>query len=59
MTTTILVILGVLTLFAGCGALPYADSYGASPEMSAESECERTGGVWRAIPAVCEYPGKP
>ena len=56
MTTRIALILGTLLVLAGCGGLPYSDPYGASPETSAKSECERGGGIWHSTPAVCEYP---
>jgi hypothetical protein len=52
----ILLLVGALTLLAGCGGLPYSDPYGASPETSAKYECERRGGIWHSVPAVCEYP---
>ncbi len=54
MKTKILLVLGALTLLAGCGGLPYSDPYGSSPETSAKSDCERAGGTWHSIPAVCE-----
>ncbi len=49
-------VLGAVLLLAGCGGVPYSDPYGASPETSAKDSCERNGGSWHSVPAVCEYP---
>jgi hypothetical protein len=54
MRTKILLVLGALTLLAGCGGLPYSDPY-ASPDTSSKADCERRGGVWHSTVAVCEY----
>jgi hypothetical protein len=58
MNTRIVVVLAALLVLAGCGGVPYSDPYGASPQTSAKYECERAGGFWHSIPAVCEYPRK-
>ena len=50
---TIALCLAVLGLLAGCGGVPYSDPY-ASPDLSKASECERGGGYWHSVPAVCE-----
>lgn len=49
----ILLVLTVLTLLVGCGGLPYSDPYG-SPDTSKKADCERYGGIWHALLAVCE-----
>jgi hypothetical protein len=54
--TKIALLLGAVVLLASCGGVPYSDPYGASPQTSAKWECERAGGYWHSIPAVCEYP---
>ena len=56
MMTKVLLVLGALMLMVGCGGVPYSDPYGASPETSAKASCERNGGYWHSVPAVCESP---
>ena len=56
MTAAISLLLGALLLLAGCGGVSYSDPHGASPYTSAQSECERSNGVWHPSLAVCENP---
>jgi len=49
---TIAIVLGALALLAGCGGLPYSDPY-ASPDFSQQSQCQRNGGHWDSVMAVC------
>jgi len=38
----------------GCSSA--GNSPSASPPTSAQADCERSGGVWRAALSFCEYP---
>ena len=44
--------LAVALLLAGCAM----NGGGSASPPSAESWCERQGGVWRPAAAVCEFP---
>ena len=55
MTMKVLLVLGALVLLAGCGGLPYSNPY-ASPDLSQQAECERDGGHWNSVAAVCDSP---
>jgi len=45
----------VLALLAGCASSgPMSAPSGASPAVSRQAECERTGGVWRPSAGVCD-----
>jgi hypothetical protein len=48
-----LVIIGVMAI-SGCTPASHNGS-SASPPTSAAAECERNGGVWRAVLNFCEY----
>ena len=50
----LLLLRGSLLLLLLPGGVPFSDPYGASPETSAKWECERAGGYWHSIQAVCE-----
>lgn len=54
MRIKLLLIVGAFMALAGCGGLPYSDPY-ASPDISKQAECERSGGYWHSTPAVCEH----
>jgi len=52
---TLVLLLALLGVLAGCGGAPYSDPY-ASPDTSRKADCERAGGYWHSNPAVCEAP---
>jgi hypothetical protein len=51
---------GLALAIAGC-ASTQSPAPSASPGMTAQRECERRGGVWRAALNICEFlsPGLP
>ena len=61
MKYSLIALVAGLTL-AGCATTYSSDPY-ASPggAWSAQAECERNGGAWRAVHQMCEYqsPGFP
>ena len=41
-----------LLMLAGCSAMSGAS---ADPAFTPEGECARNGGIWHAVPKICEY----
>ena len=60
MKSTLIALVAVVT-FAGCATTYSGDPYASPGPWTAQAECERNGGVWRAIHNMCEYqsPGFP
>jgi hypothetical protein len=49
-----LVMIGVMVSISACTSASYNGS-AASPPTTAAAECERNGGVWRAVLNFCEH----
>ena len=41
-----------LLMLVGCSAMSGAS---ADPAFTPEGECARNGGIWHAVPKICEY----